>query len=181
MVKDPAEKEREKRRQRLHLPRNVTRTNYTSRDLPERICVRVPYKRAQTHILEPFSFPVQEKRGEGRKRGSFPPRVIRSYVARARGRSTSGVEGEKEARRSIPPDDSADLMRLDLRNRRIAPSKTSGISSLSSLLLDPHDRRLPREDSFSRLGLQNPARRGFTTDSGALYPCDPRRTTRPGE
>lgn len=127
MAKDPAE-----RQLHLHLPRNVTRTNYTSRELPERI--RVPHICAQTHTRAVFLSRTREG-GEGKREGSFPPRVIRSCVARAKGsrppsRSTSGVEGEKEARRSIPPDDSADLMRLDLRNRRIAPSKTSGISSL---------------------------------------------------
>jgi len=131
MAKDPAERER-RRQLHLHLPRNVTRTNYTSRELPERI--RVPHIRAQTHTRAVFLSRTREG-GRGKERGFFPATCNTLLCRACEGIATPiplhvGGWGVKEARRSIPPDDSVDLMRLDLRNRRIAPSKTSGISSL---------------------------------------------------
>lgn len=75
--KKEREREREGKKQRLHFPRNVTRTNYTSRELPERACTRVcvlinvytcVYVYVRKRILESFSFPVQGKGERGRGR-----------------------------------------------------------------------------------------------------------------
>lgn len=163
MAKDPAERER-RRQLHLHLPRNVTRTNYTSRELPERI--RVPHIRAQTHTRAVFLSRTREG-GRGKERGFFPATCNTLLCRACEGIATPiplhvGGWG-REGSSSFHP--AGRFCRFDAPR----PSKSSNrsfenqrdILSPSSLPLDPHDRRLPREDSFSRLGLQNPTRRGI--------------------
>lgn len=175
--KDPAE-------DGLDLPRNVTRTNYTSRELPGRassrtmyVCVGInvhPQTRRQTYAY--FDTVSLSAHGE-----LFPVTCSNTLLRCVCEGTATPIPSRQPppvlSRRTIPPIRYAptfEIVESFLRNQRdvsLRPFARPARSTASS-----------RGFLFTVRFAKPSATEEFTTDSGSLYLCDPRRAnTRPGE
>lgn len=192
--KDPAE-------DGLDLPRNVTRTNYTSRVLPGRAYTRIGCARAcarvcvweRVYTCARINAHPQTQRQTyahlgtlslfAHGKGSSPSRVvIHFYVALARGTATPIPPRQPPpvpSRRTIPPIRYAptfEIVESLLRNQR-------DMSSPRPLARPARSTASSRGFLFTVRFAKPSATEEFTTRGRALYPCDPRQhaNTRPGE